>query len=118
MQNTSLMTFEEMERKVMYIRGMYIKAKIRLTMHDENSKALCLQDSIQEGETIYVKPQNFIQAVDAAIQALPEHLQMVIKKEFFEMETYHRYWYLEMLSRSTFYRYKKEALRQFLLLLE
>ncbi len=109
--------FEQLEIKANAIRGLYIKAKIYQNIaKDCESRQIRYINS--SGQEITMAPENFIMAVNTAVESMPKDLQIMIQKELLDRKDYRDYWYLDTLSRSTYYRHRKEAYRQFVAFFE
>lgn len=107
--------FVMLSKRANYIRDLYIRAKIQMRLFEKEGEKITFY--LRDGQEEIVGASHFIKAVDDAMNAMPTHLRYVLKKELFEAKDYEHYWYMETLSRSTYYRQRKEAYRQFVFLL-
>ncbi len=104
--------FDLLEKKALKIKNLYIKALIYRNLSIDGEKyEICYVSEL--GHKYKMSPENFIQSVNIAVESMPHDLQIMIKKELLEKKNNHNYWYFDTLSRSTFYRHRKKAYRQF-----
>ena len=95
------------------IKEMYKKAKIRLVIGEEVDEKVVL--TLSENTTSWnVDANQIIKMIHTALSSLSDMHQKIIKVEILEDDNEEHFWYLKYMSRSTYFRYKKEAYYKFL----
>ncbi len=112
MENKEIILFSQLAAKANAIRDLYIKAQIYQNI-DKECESRRIHYFNDLGQEIIVEPEKFIVSVDTAVNSLPSNLKLMINMELLDRRNYCDYWYLETLSRSTYYRHRKEAYRRF-----
>ena len=112
-------SFKVLKRKMDAIKKMYIGSKIQLAMGKEvEEKFILTLNEDDEIRSIELIPFKFIIGINEALNMLPFLCGKILKVEVFEIEKEEDYWYLKLISRSTYYRYRKQAYMLFLSIFE
>ncbi len=105
--------FDELEKKSNMIGMLYKRSKIKVIcgVDDSETIKLTLHDSQHDLKFTY---SGFILAVNEVLNLLPPIERKIIEVEVLENIQENPFWYLGLLSRSSYYRYRKEAYKTFL----
>ena len=102
--NTRKYSKEQYELIAGYVGRTYQRSKNRMEL-DRSS------DMISEPDSTYADDAKLVYYVDRSLLECDRNAQLIIRKEFLE-ESENR-WYEQYFSRSTFYRLKADAVKQF-----
>ncbi|HAE15542.1 MAG TPA: hypothetical protein DCG51_03240 [Erysipelotrichaceae bacterium] len=97
-------TKEQYELIAGYVGRTYQIAKNRMDLERSS-------DMISEPDSTYADDAKMVYYVDRCLLECDRTTQLIIRKEYLE-ESAHK-WYEEYFSRSTYYRLKTDAIRQF-----
>ena len=69
-------------------------------------------ESVSENRKIYEEDLALVTIVDLSLENCSRVSQLIIRKEFLEVSD--KKWFLEFFSKSTFYRNRKKAMKEFI----
>jgi len=111
--------FAQLHKKASNIASLYYHAKTKIALRAGNvfdfEKPSENTYEIKEANVEYqngTRPERIIFAVDTAISHMESECQKLIVSEYFTARN--NFWWINYYSRSTFYRWKRRALVDFL----
>ena len=96
---------KDKEKVVKYIGDIYRKSKKRIDVFE-------FQNAVNENRAIYESDRSLVQLVDRTLEDCSKDTRIIIRYSYLENTDPH--WYLNYYARTTYYRYRKEAINEFI----
>ena len=98
-------TYQQLKTILSYLGRSYRISKRRIAIISENNK-------VEENHRVYDDDNQYVRIIDNALKACSNNTQIIIKHDYlYEAEPY---WYRKYYARSSYYRYKRKAVEEFL----
>ena len=113
MKKTKNIKFSDLIPTANLIKQLYWRAYFRLKFGEEEDEKVIFTLS-EKPKKYEMSPVQIMEIINEAIETLEPLCQKIIKIELLQIESAPPYWYLSCVSRSTYYRYRKEAYVKFI----
>lgn len=91
--------FKEQEKVMCYLGKLYQRCKRDMQVEDQQSDQ-------------YYNDAKFVMKIDLVVKDLPKEYQLVIQKDYLQVSE--GPWYLNYFSRSSYYRIRNKAVKEFI----
>ncbi len=100
----SNLTSQELEKIVLHVAKIYRKSNLRNTINKNYN--------VKENNLLYKQDKDFIHTIECLLGECSRDTRCIIENEFLKKTD--SYWYLDFYTKSTFYRLKKKAVKEFI----